>query len=233
MNLRTCCAVICVVFSLVLCGCTSIAEISENSIVENNAITALTEAKIDTKSPETNTSSADTESETEAETEVLSEDIITEAELYSLFEENLYCLNSVFMTNHLAYSGDAVIDAHIYRVSDNRFGNYTDFENYIRSVYCTAEADRLLYHYPYENTHIYTNIEGMLCIDTNYANAKAYFINWTDAQIVVNSTDEKRCEFSVMGYAEEPADVPVQEEYIAYGAVVFENGKWVLETMVY
>lgn len=208
---RIYCAVICAVLSLALSGCTSTAETPGSSMPENNESTVFSET----------------------EPSAASENSITEAEIRSLFEENLYCVNSVFMTDHLAYSGEAVKDAHIYKVSDERFGSYTDFENYIRSVYCTSEADRLLYHYPYENTQMYTDVEGQLCIDTNYANAKAYFANWTDAEIVVNTADENRCEFTVKGYIEEPADVPVQEEYIVNGAVVFENDEWVLETMMY
>lgn len=235
------CTVVCAALSLALCGCASAEETQESGISKNNESIVMSESVTD-KAPEMNTTSAYTESETdiaiqtEADTEVeteTSEKLITDDEIVSLFVENLYCLNSVFMSDHLEYSGDAVIDEHIYEVSDSRFGSYADFENYIRSVYCTTEADRLLYNYPYENTQVYTDVEGMLCIDTNYINAKAYFVDWTEVEFVVNTADENRCEFSVKGYIEEPADVPVQEEYIANGAVVFENGKWVLEKMIY
>lgn len=244
------CTVVCAVLPLAFCGCTSTAGMPESSLAENNESTAVSESETD-KVTEMNTPTADTASETETEadsivkteadteiettSEILSpsSNSITEAEIRNLFEENLYCLNSVFMSDHLEYSGDAVIDEHIYKVSDSRFGSYADFENYIRSVYCTSEADRLLYNYPYENTPVYTDVDGMLCIDSNYAHVKAYFVDWTDAEIVVNAADECRCEFSVKGYIDEPSDIPAREEYIANGAVVYDNDKWVLEKIIY
>ena len=51
--------------------------------------------------------------------------------------------------------------------------------------------------------------------------------------ITINSVDENRCEFTATGYIEEPAEVPVKEDYPVSGAAVLENGKWVLEKMMY
>lgn len=171
--------------------------------------------------------------EIEDETKAIAENTISEAELRSLFEENLYCMKNVFMADHLAYSDEAIADDHIHMVTDERFADYREFEAYVRDIYCAAEADRLLYNYPYDGTRIYIEHEGTFCIDSHYANAKGYFVDWTSMEVTIGNADSERCEFSVTGYIQEPSDTPVQEEYTVSGAAVFENGEWVLEKMLY
>lgn len=158
---------------------------------------------------------------------------ITEDMLSDLFKENVYCMVNVFSISHLPFDENTMQDGHICKVSDERFASYADFEAYIHSVYCAAEADMLLNHYPYEDSPMYLDVDGELYIDLNLAGAKGYYVDWTDCEITIDSADAERCEFTVKGSIEEPAEVPVQEDYFANGVAVFEKGKWVLEKMIY
>lgn len=124
-------------------------------------------------------------------------------------------------------------DGHICKVSDEKFASFAEFEFYIRGVYCAEEAERLLYQYPYEDSSVYLDVDGALCIDLNQAGAKGYYVDWTNCEITIDSVDAERCEFTVKGSIEEPAEVSVQEDYFANGTAVFENGKWVLEKIIY
>lgn len=124
-------------------------------------------------------------------------------------------------------------DGHICKVSDEKFASFAEFESYIRGVYCAEEDERLLYQYPYEDSSVYLDVDGALCIDLNQAGAKGYYVDWTSCEITIDSADAERCEFTVKGSIEEPAEVSVQEDYFANGTAVFENGKWVLEKMIY
>lgn len=173
--------------------------------------------------------------DTTSENEVISSDNseITEEMLSDLFKENVYCMVNVFSISHLPYDEETMQDGHICKVSDEKFASFADFESYIRSVYCEAEAERLLYQYPYEDSPMYLNVDGVLCIDLNQAGAKGYYVDWSNCEITIDSVDAERCEFTVKGSIEEPAEVPVQEDYFANGTAVFENGNWVLEKMIY
>ncbi|MGN1231166.1 MAG: hypothetical protein ACI4TP_04630 [Anaerotignum sp.] len=174
---------------------------------------------------------ADTTDENEV---VSSENIeITEAILADLFKENVDCMVNVFSISHLPYDEETMQDGHICKVSDERFASYADFESYIRSVYCAEEAERLLNHYPYEDSPMYLDVDGELYIDLNQAGAKGYYVDWSNCEITIDSADAEICEFTVKGSIEEPAEVPVKEDYFANGVAVFENGNWVLEKMIY
>ncbi len=233
--------------TLSLCGCTAAESSGTASELETTTTAIEHTTQPDTTAAETaaptteppTMQAEETEAVTQAsetaeesvETDVAS--TLTEAELRTLFAENLYCVQEVFMSNHLAYAAEAMGDSTYHAVTDSRFPNYEAFAAYVGSVYCAAETERLLHHYPYENTAIYTEVDGVFCIDTNYANAKAYFVNWTDAVFQLDAVSAERCEFQVTGLLEEPGDVPTQAAYTAAGAAVFENGSWRLEQLVY
>lgn len=231
--------------AFLLCSCT------EKSDIDYNVIGSSAEEK--TSAAETETTKIETTAETEAETSAVDnviietanvteeetetfenyDNIIGEDELNELFKENINCFVNIFSISNLGYTGDPVQGDNIYKVANNMFADYAGFEDYVRSVYCSAEADRLLNDYPYEDSPMYLNVDGELCINIDLAGAKGYYADWSDCVITINSADENRCEFTATGYIEEPAEVPVKVDYPVSGAAVFENGKWVLEKMMY
>lgn len=229
--------------ALILCGCTEEKDIDYN-VIGSSAEKTTSATEIDTTETEaatgTETSVVDTDVSKTAEvtdekTETFEnyDNIIGEDELCILFEENINCFVNIFGISNLGYTGEPVQGDNIYRVANNMFKDYAEFENYVCSVYCSAEADRLLNDYPYEDSPMYLNVDGELCINIDLAGAKGYYADWSDCVITINSADENRCEFTATGYIEEPAEVPVKEDYPVSGAAVFENGKWVLEKMIY
>lgn len=172
------------------------------------------------------------ESETDTTFVVVGEHGITEAELRALFDENLYCMWNVFEIDCLEYGEEPVKGDSIYRVTE-RFSSYEDFEGYLRSVYCKETADMLLYDFPQEGNPRYLNIDGELCVDITLVGGKGYYVDWTDYTIEIVSSDDTSCTFVVKGILNEPADVPVDEEYSVAGVAVYEDGKWVLERMMH
>lgn len=150
-----------------------------------------------------------------------------------LFQKNIDCMMNIFCINHLPYDEESVQEGHLCKVSEERFAGYADFEEYIRSVYCAEEAERLLQDFPYEGEPLYRDVEGVLYIDLNLIGAKGYFVDWTDCKITVDDLTAESCAFTATGMMEEPAEELVQEAYTVNGTVVQENGKWVLEKMMY
>lgn len=235
--------------ALILCGCTEVTNANDPNynVISSSAEGNTSASEVDTDVSETaeisETSAADTViSETAEVTEEETDssenyddydNIIGQDELRNLFAENINCFVNIFSISNLGYTGDPVQGDNIYRVANDMFADYADFEAYVRSVYCTAEADRLLYGYPYEDSPMYLNVDGELCINIDLAGAKGYYADWSDCVITIDSADENRCEFTATGYIEEPAEVPVKEDYPVSGAAILENGKWVLEKMMY
>ena len=117
-------------------------------------------------------------------------------------------------------------------MTDDRFSSYSDLESLVRNTYCKTTADMLLYDFPYEGTQLYVDVDGMLCINADYAGGKGYYVDWTDTKIIIDSLTADRCEFTAVGSITEPADEPIAEEYRVSGAAVYEDGKWLLEYLM-
>lgn len=170
------------------------------------------------------------ETSVEAETEAAAAEETSgmEETISELFARNIVCSVYAFGSGGLAWGGEPVSGDNIYKVSDERFSSYSDFESFIRSTYCKDTADMLLYNYPYEGTQLYVDVDGMLCIDSNLSGSKGYYVDWTDTKITIDSLTDDRCEFTAAGSITEPADVPVAEEYKVSCTAVYENGSWLL-----
>lgn len=220
--------------AILLCGCTSADDDGGASVLTPETLASQltempSEEQTTTEAPSEAATDATEETATETEAQSAS---IDEAVIRSLFDENIYCLRNLYGATSLYPVGDPVRDDHIYKADTDRFSDYAEFESYIRSVFCTNEAERLLYNTPYEGQPMYLNIDGMLCVDTYLAGAKGYYVDWSDYKLEIVSTDDSRCEFIVTGQIEEPAEVPVKEDYPVNGAAVYENGGWRLEKLV-
>ncbi len=230
--------------AILLCGCsepgndggvtvltpeTLASQLTEMPSEEQTA----TEASSETAAETTAEAVVETSEETSAEETEAQSAEFDEAIIRSLFDENIYCLRNLYGAASLYPEGDPVQDDHIYKADTDRFADYAEFESYIRSVFCTEEAERLLYNTPYEGQPMYLNIDGMLCVDTYLAGAKGYYVDWSDYRVEIVSADSGRCEFIVTGQIEEPAEFPVKEDYPINGAVVYENGGWRLEELIF
>lgn len=198
---------------------------------QSGTITTITAPTSETEG-ETSAIVSETAEETsvEAETEAAAAEETSEMEetMSELFARNIVCSVYAFGSGGLAWGGEPVSGDNIYKVSDERFSSYSDFESFIRSTYCKDTADMLLYNYPYEGTQLYVDVDGMLCIDSNLSGSKGYYVDWTDTKITIDSLTDDRCEFTAAGSITEPADVPVAEEYKVSCTAVYENGSWLL-----
>lgn len=220
--------------AVLLCGCTSADDGGVTIPPPETLASQLTEMPPEeqTTAEASSETAAETTEETATETEAQAASA-DEAVIRSLFDENIYCLRNLYGATSLYPEGEPVEGDHIYKAETDRFADYAEFESYIRSVFCTTEADRLLYDSPYEGQPMYLNIDGMLCVDTYLAGAKGYYVDWSDYRLEMVSADSDRCEFIVTGQIEEPAEVPVKEDYPINGAVVYENGGWHLEKLIF
>lgn len=210
---------------IMLCGCNTNAKPQDGASDSGNGIEIATQ--------ENTTKEEVTEGTTEATSEAEKHEEITKEELTRLFEENLNCMLYIFELGELEHEEEPIDGDMIYRVTDDKFQSFADLEEYVRSVYAKEEADRLLYHYPYEDQAKYIEQDGALCINLALSGGKGYYVDWTDFEVEMELIEADRCTFQVIGTIEEPADEPVQEEYIAKGVAVYEDGHWVLEEMMH
>ena len=229
--------------AVLICGCSATGDDGGVTVLTPETLASqlteiaheeqtTTEAPSETSAETTTDAVVETTEETTTETETQAASI-DEAVIRSLFDENIYCLRNLYGATSLYPEGEPVEGDHIYKAATDRFADYAEFESYIRSVFCTEEADRLLYDSPYEGQPMYLNIDGMLCVDTYLAGAKGYYVDWSDYKVEIVSADDSRCEFIVTGQVEWPAEEPVKEDYPKDGAVVYENGGWHLEKLIF
>lgn len=172
------------------------------------------------------------ENKSEDITEAENTAIITEEIIRTLVDDNFNCMKNIFILSSLPTTGEAVDGEYIYKVDESIFKNYAEFEEYIRSIYCKETADMLLYNYPYDNVQKYVDIDGALCLNKMYDGAKGYYVDWSNYSVKIISSDNKKCEFTLTGAIEEPAEIPKIEEYKVNGIAVYENKKWVLTDMI-
>lgn len=232
------------VTAVLICGCSKPIEDGDVTVLSPETLASqLTEMPSEEQTTTEASSEAAAESVAETTTEAVVETTAEETQAQSaefdeaiirnLVDENTYCLRNLYGATSLYPVGDPVQDDHIYKADTDRFADYAEFESYVRSVFCTNEADRLLYNSPYEGQPMYVNVDGMLCVDTYLAGAKGYYVDWSDYRVEIISADDNRCEFIVTAQIEEPAEVPVKEDYPVNGAVVYENGGWRLEKLLF
>lgn len=222
-----------IILAALMAGCAKITdEPAQTNVITESTAAEETTAEV-TTTPETAAEETDAPVQTEDTETAAPVSTVSEEELRALMEENLYCMRYVFTLGTLPYGESPIQGENIYKVEDERFATFADLEEYVRSVYCKETADMYLYNYPYEGEPLYFDVDGQLCIDINRAGAKGYYVDWTDFGLDITSADDSVCEFTVTGLAEKPADEPTFTEYTVNAKAVCEDGRWVLEKMIY
>ncbi len=208
---------------ILLSGC----SVNFNIGTENTSQTTVSEA-FTTSRIEISTVSAQAE-------ENAAVNSVTEEELRRLMEKNIYCNLNIFAGSLPLENKDYVFDENdtVQQVDADVFGSYSEFEEYVRSVYCKETADMLLYDYPYEGDPKYLDIGGDLFLNTLYSGEKGYYVDWTDFTVIINYADEAECGFTVKASAEYPGEAAEAEDYIKESKAVLEKGKWLLSEMIY
>lgn len=152
---------------------------------------------------------------------------ITEDDLRRLIAGNIKC-NAWFGYSSLPTDPSADLSQSGRQVDTNYFADYASFEEYIRSIYCRQEADRLLYNFPEEGVQKYYDQDGMLYLNVNYDGAKGYYVDWSDYTLTIDSVQGNLCTFTATATVEWPADEPKKEPYSVTQTAVLEDGSWVL-----
>lgn len=158
-----------------------------------------------------------------------------EAEIDELMFHNLYCALYVFVSRNLppVDAPDAYKESYLYQVDTSMFRDYADFEEYIRSIYVKETADELLNAFPYEGKTKYVNYNGMLCLDTRYEVLEENYIDWYNYEFEVDYIEDKECGFTIYTTITEPSENPVAKEYTVSGKIIWDDGYWYLEEMIY
>ncbi len=143
----------------------------------------------------------------------------------ALMEENVYVIFNIFWYGNLQYNYDAVVNDSLYPVTDPAFPDYASLENYLSSVYSEACVDQLL------DGTLYVNLDGALYIDAMYMTGSGYYTDWTNATYEITSVSDTEATFTVTGTYIAP-DGSYTEPYTSTGTVVFENGKWLLTSLI-
>lgn len=155
----------------------------------------------------------------------------TENILKELVANNLHCMEDIFELKSLKYQEVAKEGTTLCLVDSTEFKDYAAFENYVRSVYCKVEADRLLNSYPQEGKPKYVNVDGKLYFDTARMTGKGYYVNWDNYTYTIDSNTADKCEFTLKAKETIIGEKNTQVDYEVKVTAILENGKWVLTKM--
>ncbi len=151
-------------------------------------------------------------------------------QLETLFDENMHCVKELLVLGALPHSSEAVLHGHIYPVKSADFRTMAELEAYLRTVYTAKETECLLDN---DGSPLYLEVHGVLCVDTHRIGGKPYTVDWEKRKITIDSTDEERCHFTVTG-AQPTSDSPEETKpYTISGSAVYEEGRLVLEKILY
>lgn len=154
---------------------------------------------------------------------------VTVRQLRDLFEDNLYCVENLLVLGALPHDSEAVRDGHIYPVKSVDFRSYAALRAHLETVYTAAETTRLLEG---NGKPLYLEVDGVFCVDIHRIGGKDYTVNWEDLTVTIDGTDDKGCHFTATGH--QPGEDPTQPTpYAVSGTAVYENGRLVLEKILY
>ena len=153
---------------------------------------------------------------------------VTVSELEDLFEDNLDCVKNILVLGALPHNATPVRDGHIYPVTNTRYHSYQELQNYLLTIYTAAETTRLLEG---GGNPLYLEVDGVLCVDVYRIGGKQYTVDWEDYTLVVDGYDDTVCRFTVTG--RKPTTDGQTEPYAVSGTAVYENGRLVLEKILY
>lgn len=156
---------------------------------------------------------------------------VSTGQLSDLFEENLDCVENLLVLGALPHGNEPVQDGHVYPVKSVEYRSYAELQAYLQTVYTAAETTRLLEG---DGKPLYLEVDGVLCVDVYRIGGKDYDVDWKDFTVTIDETDDKGCRFTVTGH--QPAGDPEQTEpspYSVSGSAVYENGRLVLEKILY
>lgn len=189
------------------------------------------------KAPESSAGSSSAAPQNQAEA------ALSQQTLEALVSDNFYLMSQVFMGNTLPISQEAqelwdnsVLEegeGMIQKVMDERFPDYKSLEAAVRGVYSKEEADLLLYNYPYEGDPKYLDQNGELYVNLRHDNPKGYFVNLEEYTVTMGEAADGVCPFTVETTMTEPGETSAAEPYAIEGKALYQDGRWVLEKMIY
>jgi hypothetical protein len=193
----------------------NLPENIKDEVFEENSVATTENATDDTTESNTVDAKGDTSME----------------DLIKLVEGNKKCIFELFILDMLPcdgyYSGS---DNKFVQVRSDEFPTFADLEQYVQSIYCIQEANRLLYGN--DGQALYLDIDGVLYTDIRLHAGMGYYVNWDDYEIVIRNQQVDICDFDMVTTEEDIMNDGVSEIILSFQAVL-ENDAWKLKKMVY
>lgn len=153
--------------------------------------------------------------------------------LETLVDGNIRCVFDIFFLDFLPYETheDMGEEEEIWvAVKSEEFATFEALEQYVQSIYCKEEADRLLHG---ENgSAVYADVDGVFSTNIKMHGGMGYYVIWDDFTIEIVDENGQECNFDVLVKRESPDGQSISDDRISMKAI-FEDGEWKLEKMVY
>lgn len=162
--------------------------------------------------------------------------IISDYEIMArqLLDRNIESFSQIFYLQTLPVdTPDGSYGAGIYPVKSDKFKTYADLESFVRNTYIKKEADYLLTNFSNMGPQ-YMDIDGRLHTDKSKEGGIGYYIDWEDYNIKLKDITDDNMIVIVTVKELEIGSEPITEKDLDITVkLIKENGKWLLERMVY
>ncbi|EGW35933.1 DUF3298 and DUF4163 domain-containing protein [Desulfosporosinus sp. OT] len=119
---------------------------------------------------------------------------------------------------------ERAVDKVLFPVTDERFVNFADFEQFVKGTYIQSEADSLL------NNGKYHNVNGKVYGDMSKDASVGYYVNWNDYRYELEDMTERSATLNILTTDNSPAG---QKDISINVKMHKENSNWLLEKMIY
>ncbi|WP_105616366.1 hypothetical protein [Vallitalea okinawensis] len=158
-----------------------------------------------------------------------------EEEVNKLIKRNAEAID-IFKTSTLIFdpelpdSDGVKLTGPEYPVISNRFKSFEDLETFLYSTYVKEYADHMLYTWEQGNEPLYLNVDGQLYIDSTYAGARGYYVDWNNYTIEISNISENQVDVKIFLVNYDPGSY----DYLTIEVkLIKQSGEWLLEEMVW
>jgi len=147
-------------------------------------------------------------------------------EALGLIERNRTVFSEIYVLRMLPMRipEERNLNEYFFPVIDPRFTRYEELENYIRNTYSQKTSDELL------SNGRYIDVYGSLYGDIRMDAGVGYYVNWQEYSYEVSDLTEESANLEISITEESPAGT---KEIAISARMIKENGKWLLEKMIY
>lgn len=143
---------------------------------------------------------------------------------------DIFKTSTLFFDPELPDSNGVSLTGPEYPVISDRFKSFEDLETFLYSTYVKEYADDMLYTWKRGDKPLYLNVNGQLYVDSTYAGARGYYVDWNNFTIEISNISENQANLKIFLVNYDPGSY----DYLIIAVkLIKQRDDWLLEKMVW